>query len=169
MHQLRLLTRCLQRFDTHERLIHWQIRLEVIIAALSPQFRQPVAKNLQLSEDSIDRLQNLDRSQVDIVSSLPTGDRISQVVRLLRQYDLPMLVLVALRCQQLNLRRQIWRYLTVWVNIQPILNGNDLRQLGYKPGPQYRQILDSLLAATLDGEVTDRNSAEQFVHRFVAL
>jgi tRNA nucleotidyltransferase (CCA-adding enzyme) len=44
-----------------------------------------------------------------------------------------------------------------------MLNGDDLRQLGYKPGPQYRQILESLLAANLDGEVIDRASAEHFV------
>ncbi len=163
LHQLRLLERCLRRFDTQQRLSHWQIRLEAIIAALAPPFRQPVSKNLQLPEDSINRLENLDRSQAQIVSSLPTCDRISQVVRLLRQYDLAMLILIAVRYRDLRMRRQIWRYLTVWVNIQPILTGNDLRQLGYKPGPQYRQILDSLLAATLDGEVTDRASAEEFV------
>ena len=121
LHQLRLLERCLRKFDTQERLTHWQIRLEAIIAALAPQFRQPVAKNLQLPEDSIDRLQNLDRSQSQIVSSLPTCDRTSQVVRLLRQYDLAMLVLIAARCQDLRMRRQIWRYSTVWINIQPIL------------------------------------------------
>jgi tRNA nucleotidyltransferase (CCA-adding enzyme) len=53
--------------------------------------------------------------------------------------------------------------LTVWANVQPILNGNDLKKLGYKPGPQYRQILDDLLAATLDGEIKNKADAEKFL------
>ncbi|PSB55329.1 CBS domain-containing protein [Chamaesiphon polymorphus] len=168
--QLQLLERCLQRFDvTHSQhqpqLIHWQLRLETIIAAIAPQFRQPVAKNLQLPEDVIERLANLDRSQTQILSSLPTFDRISQVVQLLKQFDLSMLILIAVRCRNRNIRRQIWRYLTVWAHIQPPLTGNDLRRLGYKPGPQYRQILDNLLAATLDGVVIDRDTAEAFIKR----
>ena len=173
LRQLQLLERCLRRFDSSQerlrysqpQLIHWQLRLETIIASLAPQFRQPVAKNLQLTEDIIDRLQNLDRSQTQIISSLPTFDRVSQVVQLLRQFDLSMLILIAVPCRELNIRRQIWRYLTVWQHVQPPLTGNDLRRLGYKPGPQYRQILDRLLAATLDGEIIDRASAEAFLKR----
>ncbi len=165
LHQLRLLERCLHRFDRQPQLIHWQLRLETIIAYLDPQFRQPVAKNLQLSEDSIDRLANLDRSQSLIIASLPICPRVSQVVKLLRQSDLSMLILIAVRCRDMKIRRQIWQYLTVWQHIPAPLTGNDLRQLGYKPGPQYRQILDDLLAATLDGEVIDRASAESFLKR----
>ncbi len=163
LRQLQLLARCLRRFDLQPQLPNWQLRLETIIAALAPQFRQPVAQNLQLPEDSIERLANLERSQTQIVSSLPTCDRVSQVVQLLRRFDLAMLILIAVRCRDLTIRRQIWRYLTVWQHIQPLLTGNDLRRLGYKPGPQYRQILDNLLAATLDGEIIDRASAEAFL------
>ncbi len=166
LQQLRLLERCVRRFDTQQQLVSWQIRLEAIIAALEPAYRQPVAKNLQLPAESRDRLQNLELAQTEIVAALTTSPRISQVVRLLRQYDLPTLGLITARCHHLAIvRRQIWRYLTVWARIQPILDGNDLRQLGYKPGPQYREILDNLLAATLDGEVTDRASAVEFVRR----
>jgi tRNA nucleotidyltransferase (CCA-adding enzyme) len=35
--------------------------------------------------------------------------------------------------------------------------------MGYKPGPQFKQILDSLLAATLDGKIRDRLEAELFL------
>jgi tRNA nucleotidyltransferase (CCA-adding enzyme) len=165
LQQLKLLERCLQRFDKQQTLVHWQMRLESIIAYLDSEYRQLVGKNLQLPEDTIDRLENLDRSQAQIVSTLSNFQRVSQVVQLLKQYDLPMLILIAVRCRgTIPIRRQIWGYLTVWANVQPILNGNDLRQLGYKPGPQYRQILDNLLAATLDGDVIDRSTAEEFVH-----
>ncbi|WP_309744746.1 hypothetical protein, partial [Chamaesiphon sp. OTE_20_metabat_361] len=73
-------------------------------------------------------------------------------------------ILIAIRCRQsIALRRQIWKYLTVWTQVKPLLTGDDLRKLGYKPSPQFRQMLDNLLAATLDGNVIDRASAESFL------
>jgi tRNA nucleotidyltransferase (CCA-adding enzyme) len=169
LQQLRLLERCLQKFDSEQAIVHWQLRLEAIIAHLAPEYREKVAKNLQLSVDSIDRLAKLDRVESEVISSLPKFERVSQVAQLFRQYDLPMLILVAVRCGSLLsiasivIRRQIWQYLTIWANIKPVLNGDDLRRLGYQPGAQYRELLDRLLAATLDGVVTDKASAEAFL------
>lgn len=172
LQQLKFLARCLHRFDApKERLgqrqqpiVGWQLMLEVIIANLAPEYRQLVAKNLQLPIDSSDRLETLERIETNLISSLSNFQKISQIVQLLKQYDWSMLILIAVRCQNMRtIRHQIWRYLTVWSHIRSILTGEDLRNLGYKPGAQYRQILDDLLAATLDGEVTDRSSAEEFL------
>ncbi|WP_375474301.1 CBS domain-containing protein [uncultured Nostoc sp.] len=162
LRQLRLLERCLRRFDPQPTLIHWEMRLEALIAHLAPQYRAKVAKNLQLQEDGIKRLQNLASAQAEVMESLPKCQSPSSVVQLLRQYDLPMLILIAVQSPR-SLRHQIWEYLTVWANVQPLLNGNDLKKLGYKPGPQYRQILDDMLAATLDGVIKDRREAEEFL------
>ncbi len=163
LRQLRLLERCLQKFDPARSIVHWQLRLEAIIAHLAPVDREKVAKNLQLSVDSIDRLTKLDRVEVEIISALPKFSAVSQVAQLFRQYDLPLLILVAARCNSIAIRRQIWQHLTIWAHVKPVLNGDDLRRLGYKPGVQYRQLLDRLLAATLDGLVTDKASAEAFL------
>ena len=138
------------------------MRLESILAHLQPEYRAKVAENLQLPDDSIKRLRHLDFDQTQVMASLPECHKPSQVVQLLRQYDLPTLILIVLDSPR-SIRSQIWRYLTVWADIQPPLNGNDLKQLGYKPGPQYRQILEHLLAAKLDGVISDRPQAERFL------
>ncbi|MBN3963246.1 CBS domain-containing protein [Nostoc sp. NMS8] len=162
LRQLHFLERCLRRFDPQPTLIHWEMRLEALIAHLAPQYRAKVAKNLQMQEDSIKRLQNLAFAQTEVMESLPKCQSPSRVVQLLRQYNLPMLILIALQSPR-SLRHQIWEYLTVWANVQPLLNGNDLKKLGYKPGPQYRQILDNMLAATLDGVIKHKTEAEEFL------
>ena len=162
LRQLRLLERCLRRFDPQPTLIHWEMRLETLIAHLTSQYRAKVAKNLQLPEDSIARLKNLAQVQTEVMTLLPTFQPPSQVVQLLRQYDLPMLILIAVQSPR-EIRHQIWEYFTVWANMQPLLNGNDLKKLGYKPGPQYRQILDDVVAATLDGVIKDKTEAEEFL------
>ena len=176
LRQLRLLERCLPRFDSQQTLIHWQMRLEALIAHLAPEYRARVARNLQLPDDGIARLENIAQAKdrVNKMTSAPFVEahrgggvasekiRPSQVVQLLRQYDVPMLILIAVQSPRV-IRRKIWQYLTIWRNVQPILNGNDLQQIGYKPGPQYRQMLDDLLAATLDKVICNKTQAEEFL------
>ncbi|KAB8335101.1 CBS domain-containing protein [Scytonema tolypothrichoides VB-61278] len=168
--QLRLLERCLRRFDSQQTLIHWQMRLEALIAHIGAEYRGRVARNLLLPEDSIKSLELIAQAQANINNIIPSLQaqrevdevRPSQIEQLLRQYDVPMLILIAVQSPR-SVRRKIWQYLTVWRNVQAILNGNDLRKLGYKPGPQYRQMLDDLLAATLDGVIRNRDEAEEFL------
>ncbi|GAB4205224.1 MAG: CBS domain-containing protein [Coleofasciculaceae cyanobacterium] len=166
--QVRLVDRWLRRFDPNRRLEHWQMRLEVLLAYLAPGQRATVAENLQLPVDSIERLQQLAPAQAEVEKTLPTAKLPSEVVRLLRQYKLPTLVLVAIRTPR-AIRRTLWKYLTTWADIQAPLNGNDLKKLGYKPGPQYREMLDALLAATLDGIIQDEADARAFLAKHYPL
>ncbi len=81
----------------------------------------------------------------------------------MRQYDLSSLILIAAQSKR-EVRRLIWQYLTVGRQIKSPLNGNDLKQLGYKQGRQYKQILDELLTARLDGKIGDSpGEAVQFL------
>ena len=161
LRQLRLLDRCLSRFDSDQSITHWQLKLEVAIAYLAPEYRESVAKNLQLSADSIKRLGKLAAVEAEIITLLPTLDRVSQIFRLLRQFDRQTSIIIAMRST--ITRRQIWQYLTIWTQIQPILTGEDLQRLGYQPGKQYRQLLTMLFDAALDGVIFDRASAEKLL------
>ncbi|WP_293018938.1 MULTISPECIES: CBS domain-containing protein [unclassified Moorena] len=160
--RVRLVGRWLQRFDPKQTLRHWQMRLEVLIADLAPDERVKVAKNLQLPVDSVERLEKLEGWQADILESLTTCQLNSQIVHMLREYKLPTLVLIGVYSPR-AIRRKIWQYLTTWRHVKPPLDGNDLRTLGYKPGAQYREILDALLDATLDRVIQDQAEAKAFL------
>ncbi|MFP4410587.1 CBS domain-containing protein [Coleofasciculus sp.] len=162
--RVRLIDRWLRRFDPDQTLKHWQMRLEVLIAYLDPQERSKVAENLQLPIDSIERLQHLGQAQTEVVESLPQCQRPSEVVLLLRQYKLPTLVLIAVHSSR-AIRRKLWHYFTNLATVQAPLNGNDLKRLGYKPGPHYKEILDVLLAATLDGVIQNKADAQAFLEQ----
>lgn len=161
-HQVRLVDRWLHRLDPSHRLPHWQLLLEVLIAHLDPPLRSAVAANLQLQEESITRLSNLAQVEARITVKLPSCQRPSQIAALLNSYDLPTLTLLAVRIGRPQ-RRTIWQYLTCWANVRPLLDGHDLKSLGYKPGPQFKQILQDIQAATLDGLIHDRTGAEAYL------
>ncbi|MEG4816266.1 CBS domain-containing protein [Microcoleus sp. K5-D4] len=140
----------------------WQMRLEVLIAYLAPEYRGKVAANLQLPADSIKRLEVLEAGKNELAENLPKCELPSQLVLLLRNYEFPVLIAIALQSPR-SARRQIWEYLTRWANVEPPLNGNDLKALGYKPGPGFKRMLDDLLAARLDGDLGDRAAAISFL------
>lgn len=154
---LKLLDRALRRFDSQQSIAHWQMLLETMIAPL--ENRVLVAENLQLPIDAIERLKHLTEIEASL-DPLPSSP--SQTVRLLKAYDLQTLILVGVRSSRSS-RRSIWRYLTVWSLVKAPLDGTDLKTLGYKPGRQFKQMLDDLLAASLDGKIQNQSDAEQFL------
>jgi len=160
--QVRLVGRWLGRFDPENSLVHWQMRLEVLIAHLPAEERAKVANNLQLPVDSIARLEQLAQEEAEVVEKLPQCQLNSEIVVFLRRYQLPTLVLIGVESPR-SIRHQIWQYLTTLAHVQAPLNGNDLRKLGYKPGPQYREMLDRLLTETLNGVIEDEADAKAFL------
>jgi tRNA nucleotidyltransferase (CCA-adding enzyme) len=165
--QLHWLTRILTILDAPVNSPHWQLRLELLLTALPPEDRRAIAHNLQLPDDTVERLYTLDGAETELRHALHHCDRPSQIFFCLKSYDLPTLLLVAIRSDR-ALRRPLLRFLLRWSQVSPPLSGDDLKALGYKPGRQFRQILDDLLAATLDGAIAaqppeQRAQAQQFL------
>ena len=159
--ELRRVSRWLLRFEP-KTTEHWLIRLETLIAHLAPAERIIVAENLQLPKDSLQRLQQLETLSTEVATKLAQCELPSQIYLLLRPYKVLQLILFAAGSNK-RIRRAVWQYLSNFALVKPLLNGNDLKTLGFKPGPLYKQILDDIMAATLDGKISDRTTAEKFV------
>ncbi len=50
----------------------------------------------------------------------------------------------------------------------PLLNGNDLKEMGLEPGPIFGQIMDGIEQARVAGEIADREEAMIWVKNFLA-
>ncbi|MCU0549223.1 MAG: CBS domain-containing protein [Leptolyngbya sp. Prado105] len=138
---------------------HWQLLLEGLIASVDD--RAKVAQELQLPADAINRLANLAEIESQL-NLLLQYEKTSQKVQLLKSFDSETLVLVAVRSSK-AIRRLIWKYFTVWSKVKAPIDGTDLKAFGYKPGKQFKTILEDVLAATLDGEIMNRSQAEAFL------
>ncbi len=144
----------------------WQLRLEALLLAL-PQAPQ-VASQLHLTQAGIERLSHFPSYQT-LLAQLETGSLSpAQVVRLLQRLRIPAVILLAGLAAK-PARRLLWRYLQEWHWVKPLLNGHDLRCLGYKPGPLFQEILDRLRCLTLNGELTTRAEAEAWLRKHFPL
>jgi len=62
-----------------------------------------------------------------------------------------------------TVKRQISNFFTRLRGAKVSLTGGDLKNLGFQPGPLYRQILDALLEAKLNSQVNTREDELLFV------
>ena len=51
--------------------------------------------------------------------------------------------------------------------VRPLLKGRDLRDLGLRPGPRYREILDAVLDQKLNGHLETREEELDFARRLI--
>ncbi|BBA79791.1 poly(A) polymerase/tRNA nucleotidyltransferase family protein [cyanobacterium endosymbiont of Rhopalodia gibberula] len=165
--QVRYISRWLRYLDPKNNLEHWLIRLEVLISRLEIAESSKIALDFQLPKDSIQRLKTLSKIELDIKDKLLKYNTTSEITRLFNSYQLPVLILVAVRFSK-QIRRTIWQFITKWSNVQPLLNGNDLKTMGYKPGPKYKIILDRLLSASLDKKIQTKKEAEELVKQMMS-
>jgi len=80
--------------------------------------------------------------------------------------DETLLILMA-KSKGETVKRQVSTFLTTHQHVKPILTGTDLKAMGMKPGPQFKKILDRLLAARLNDEVRTEAEERQLVHQLV--
>ncbi|MEW6664084.1 MAG: CBS domain-containing protein [Thermodesulfobacteriota bacterium] len=82
---------------------------------------------------------------------------------LLSQYDTETLLYLMARSDSTDVKRRISHYFTKLKGTRCILRGRDLRSMGLKPGPLYKQVFEVLLEARLNGLVSTREDEIRYV------
>ena len=148
--------------DSHPKLPKgielWEILLELLIAATPDCDRPTIAQRLQLTDNARQRLSTLASQESTLHIKLKSCDRPSQIDDVLGNTDGVLLTIIGVRSPR-PIRRKIWLYLRDLAPTAALLNGSDLKQLGYRPGPTFRPILTHLRQATLDGAIQNREQA----------
>jgi tRNA nucleotidyltransferase (CCA-adding enzyme) len=73
-----------------------------------------------------------------------------------------------LASEDAELREIFWNYASIWRHIFPKTDGHILQQLGIPPGPIYRQILQTLRSAWLDGTIGSPEEEESLLEKLLS-
>ncbi len=65
-------------------------------------------------------------------------------------------------------KKSISHFFTDLRRMKALLKGRDLEKMGLKPGPVYRQVLEAVLDARLDGAIKSKNDEIEFARQLVA-
>ncbi len=130
------------------------------IKELSARLRLPNAEIATLTQLATLREQVEPQLAVD---ALPR----SAIYRLLEDYADAALEIFAVATDNARVRERVTLFRTQLRAVAPVLTGDDLKRMGLRPGPVYREILARLRAARLDGEITTREEEEALVRQMI--
>jgi tRNA nucleotidyltransferase (CCA-adding enzyme) len=67
-----------------------------------------------------------------------------------------------------RVKKSISKYFTQLRPVKILITGQDLKRMGLEPGPIYREILDAVLHARLNGQLKSKNDEIKFVDTYVS-
>ncbi|MDT8304571.1 MAG: CBS domain-containing protein [Anaerolineae bacterium] len=138
------------------------------LAPLPEAVREAVMKRLKVRRSTRDEVDGLVAIQ-ERLSALPAEPAPSEVEQVVRPFNSQPRILLAARAALAGSPAgdRLDRYQREWRHVETVLDGNNLRALGLKPGPLYAVLLDHLLAARLDGEVSSEAEERALLARLL--
>jgi tRNA nucleotidyltransferase (CCA-adding enzyme) len=132
------------------------------VASLSEPDQLAAMARLRVRKVTRDDVAALSRCLATI-KNLPEAVRPSQVEKALRPFHPRVLLAARIAFGEGPEANLIARYYQEWRGVKTAVTGDDLRLLGLKPGPEFAVILDRLLAARLDGAISDEASERKLL------
>ena len=80
----------------------------------------------------------------------------SEIYWLLQELSIEGLLYLMSIARKSTIRKAVSNYVTDLREEAPLISGTDLMQMGYTPGPMFKEILNTILDRRLDGEVRTR-------------
>ncbi|MBN1642755.1 MAG: CBS domain-containing protein [Anaerolineae bacterium] len=109
---------------------------------------------LKLAKDDVDLLHEVAALKTRIEALQVEDVSPSAVYRLLAPFSGPTVLVTWVATDSSGVREHLARYWQDYRHARPILTGNDLKGMGYSPGPAFGAVLDALRDAHLDGHVS---------------
>lgn len=149
----------------------WVVYLLTIMAHMSLRDLLDFCLRYELSEKYRNMLYREKAASDKIIRGLNRSHHLppSEIYWLLQDRSHEGLLYLISMARKKSAKRAVSLYVTYLRHVTNELNGNDLRELGYAPGPLYRTMLNHLLEARLDGLVRSRDEEIDFVRRHYPL
>jgi tRNA nucleotidyltransferase (CCA-adding enzyme) len=89
----------------------------------------------------------------------------SEIYWLLIELDNEGLLYLMTIARKKYIQQAVSHFVTHLRSVTPLINGDDLQQLGYRPGPEFRTMLNHVIEAQLNGKVHDREEALELIRQ----
>ncbi|NVM56970.1 MAG: CBS domain-containing protein [Desulfobacterales bacterium] len=143
----------------------WQVYLLAMIKSFSQEVAEEFCKRLELTERH--RKVFIDEKiKADLCMKWMESQESFQgsvLYRRVRSFRTEILLYMMATTTRERVRRAMSNYFTRLRSTATFLNGNDLKEMGFEPGPIYRKILDGLLDARLNGHLKTHEDEVEFV------
>jgi len=154
-------------FETEEHDItrrYWHL----MMIGIPPKSVNDICERLGFGRNLIQSMTSTADFYINLSEIISLSDKASEITKNLEQ--LPNLAIETIwmtLSDQPDKRQLIEQYMTIWRHQRAITNGNDLKQMGLSPGPQYKIILDKLRSGWIDGDITNEQDEKFYLQRLI--
>jgi tRNA nucleotidyltransferase (CCA-adding enzyme) len=89
----------------------------------------------------------------------------SEIYWLLRDLDNEGLLCLMVIARKKHIQQAVSRYVTNLRDVRPLISGQDLLELSLLPGPRFRALLNQVIEAQLNGEISSKEEALALVQK----
>ena len=118
-----------------------------------------ILKSLSLPQREEELLRRVLKELYPTLKELKRAERPSEVYRLLERKPEELLLLLGAVSEEV--KEKVVKFMKESRFIKPLVGGEELKELGLKPGPIYKEILNRVKYAILDGEISAEEHQEQ--------
>ena len=147
-----------------ETISPWRIYLLAIMARSRPAQLETFCERFQIQEKICKEL-IIEKLTADELGNQFYGrfpEKNSDIYRMLAPLSNDGLLYLMAIARKKEIQKIISLYVTSLRNIQPLLNGENLKNLGYVPGQEFKKMLSALKDARLDGILESREDEKAF-------
>jgi tRNA nucleotidyltransferase (CCA-adding enzyme) len=145
----------------------WKLYWYGLTSSLDAKALQDLADRMQMNDLESRRMiaQRLDLDSIMDSLFRLKGDDNYGIYTLLLQYDTEILLFMMAKANNERIKRILSNYFTRLKGKKVYLKGMDLKEMGFKPGPLYKEIFGRLMEASLNGKVGTKEDEIEFVKK----
>jgi tRNA nucleotidyltransferase (CCA-adding enzyme) len=149
----------------------WLVYMMGFLELLPERAVKDVFKRFPFSEQEAGRLKMARGGCHNVIRRLASQRPIkpAEVYHLLSGLSDETLLLLMAKSKGETVKRQVSAFLTTYQHVKPIMTGTDLKTMGLKPGPKFKEILDRLLDVRLNGEIKTESEERDLVAKLAGL
>jgi len=133
-----------------------------LIEGLMLSERKKALQRLQVPpKASREILEGIERSQTALAQLRQVSQR--EVYHILYPLNIQTILFTMAKAQQKEQKKAVSLFLTTLRKVRPELKGEDLREMGYRPGPLFKKIFAAILDARLDNQVKSREDEITYI------
>lgn len=149
----------LDRFKSHvpgAAVERWILYFLIIVHPVGLIGAEEIARRFHIERRAVQALVEAFRVEHQLSQISPLSVPMSTLDRWLHDLSAEVMVFLLVRAKTAAWRQVLTQYLYVGRHCRPTVSGKDLKQMGLKPGPLFKVILDQVRDARLDGQVASR-------------
>lgn len=150
-----------------EEVEEWFIYFLAIVNDVEKNTLKTILDNLTIAPKYQEKIMLCVESSKILVTGLAKlgSNSYSNIYKLLNPIPTECILFIMAKCDNSRIKKMISYFLTVLKKIKITISGNDLKEMGFMPGPIFRKIMEDVHSAKLDGYILNHNDELAFVRK----